>query len=660
MAATDACSAPVQEDGTTTTETKTEVEPTNSETVTEAVTSPPEEAQPAGETTQSTEQPADGKAKQGSENIFSSFLNKSGLGKVMGGKKKKEQSAEAVEANGEGNTEQKKASDQAEEPAANGTDAAAEDQAIEKAPENQVKVRSKSLDRLEDPEALNATVDQLEDAPAAEESGKPASSAATKHIKRWHSFKKLMAQKSHKKSTEESKEVEGSEGTSGGTPGDTSTLDSKASESSGQKRWKLKRSWTFQGLKRDPSVVGISKAATGEKTEGEENATENDETAAPETDEAKAQVDGKTQEKTNTDGEEEKGATAAPHKSMNQHADEIWTSFKKRVIPKSKRSADMVAASGEEEGAAVSEPAEQTEEVGKEQAKSAKAKRTHFNRAVSLKNFIMRKGKSTSVDQGDGAPKEDGEAKDTEDAAAPAGTSDSQQGEADAAQGESNDKGEAQVANEHTAADGEAKEPATSTLSGPEPEKANSAEPAAPAEPAAEVKTNGENGCSNGTPEEDVTHNHETTPKKDGPTDEAKQENTNSSMDTKILNLGTGNAVAQSGEFAAEIDCDDLQQNGANMMTEGKLELGTSFELKAGEEGSSQNGGSHSESGETNAEPHNQEEARKRMFYEAAASIIQTVMSAATEQLENEKNFLDNGLTCSQSANNGNYPRFRH
>ncbi|XP_023822417.1 uncharacterized protein DDB_G0286299-like [Salvelinus sp. IW2-2015] len=579
MAATDACAAPVQEEGTTTTETKTEVEPTNSETVTEAVTSPPEEVQPAGETTESTEQPADGKAKQASENIFSSFLNKSGLGKVMGGKKKKEQSTEAVEANGEGNTEQKKASDQTEEPAANGTEAAAEDQAIEKAPENQVKVRSKSLDRLEDPEALNATVDTMEDAPAAEESEKPASSAATKHMKRWHSFKKLMAQKSHKKSTEDSKEGEGSEGASGGTPGDTSTLDSKASESSGQKRWKLKRSWTFQGLKRDPSVVGISKAAKSEKAEGEENAAENDEAAAPETDEAKAQVDGETQEKTNTDGEEEKGATAAPHKSMNQHADEIWTSFKKRVM--SKRAADTVAASGEEEGAAASELAEQTEEAGKEQAKSAKTKRTHFNRAVSLKNFIMRKGKSTSVDQGDGAPKEgkeaadgeakdtedaaapagtsdsqqaaDGEAKDTEDAAAPAGTCDSQQGEADAAQGESNDKGEAQVANEHTVADGEAKEPATSTPSGPEPEKANSAEPAAPAEPAAEVKTNGENGCSNGTPEEDATHNHETTLKKDGPTDEAKQENTNSTKDAKMLNLGTGNAVAQIDKKAGNV-----------------------------------------------------------------------------------------------------------
>ncbi|XP_021443187.1 A-kinase anchor protein 12 [Oncorhynchus mykiss] len=558
MAATDACAAPVQEDGTTTTETKTEVEPTNSDTVTEAVTSPPEEVQPAGETTESTEQPADGKAKQASENIFSSFLNKSGLGKVMGGKKKKEQSTEAVEANGEGNTEQKKASAQAEEPAANGTEAAAEDQANEKVPENQVKVRSKSLDRLEDPEALNATVDTLEDVPAAEESEKPASSAATKHMKRWHSFKKLMAQKSHKKSTEESKDAEGSEGASGGTPGDTSTLDSKASESSGQKRWKLKRSWTFQGLKRDPSVIGISKADKSEKAEGEENPTENDEAAAPETDEAKAQVDGETQEKTNTDGEEEKGATAAPHKSMNQHADEIWTSFKKRVIPKSKRSADTVAASGEEEGAAASELAEQTEEAGKEQAKSAKTKRTHFNRAVSLKNFIMRKGKSTSVDQGDGAPKEgeeaeDGEAKNTEGAAAPAGTSDSRQGEADAAQGESNDKGEVQVVNEHTVADGEAKEPTTSTPSGPEPEKANSAKPAAPAESVAEVKINGENGCSNGTPEEDAIHNHETTPKKDGPTDEAKQENTNSMKDAKMLNLGTGNAVAQIEKKAGNV-----------------------------------------------------------------------------------------------------------
>ncbi|CDQ66182.1 unnamed protein product [Oncorhynchus mykiss] len=261
---------------------------------------------------------------------------------------------------------------------------------------------------------------------------------------------------------------------------------------------------------------------------------------------------------TEYDAEEEKGATAAPHKSMNQHADEIWTSFKKRVIPKSKRSADTVAASGEEEGAAASELAEQTEEAGKEQAKSAKTKRTHFNRAVSLKNFIMRKGKSTSVDQGDGAPKEgeeaeDGEAKNTEGAAAPAGTSDSRQGEADAAQGESNDKGEVQVVNEHTVADGEAKEPTTSTPSGPEPEKANSAKPAAPAESVAEVKINGENGCSNGTPEEDAIHNHETTPKKDGPTDEAKQENTNSMKDAKMLNLGTGNAVAQIEKKAGNV-----------------------------------------------------------------------------------------------------------
>ncbi|KAJ7990312.1 hypothetical protein DPEC_G00299000 [Dallia pectoralis] len=631
MAATDACAAAVQEDSTATTENKTEVETTNSETVTktdiEIVSSPPEEAQPPEEASQSTEQPADAKAKQASDNMFSSFLNKSGLGKVMGGRKKKEPGMEAEEAKGEGHVEPKKASDQADEPATNGTEAAAEDQAIEKVPEhdevaseekppaskdakpkhgekssvkelirkpvarifshrstekkdggeepeNQVKIRSRSLDRLEDAEALNTTVDQPEDSPAAEESEKPASVAAVKHMKRWHSFKKLMAQKSHKKSSDESKECEGADGASGGTPGDTGTLDSKNSENSGQKRWKLKRSWTFQGMKRDPSVVGISKAAKGEKEEGEENATENDEAAVAESDEAK--VDGEAQEETNTEVEEEKGAAAAaaaPHKSMNQHADEIWTSFKKRVIHKSKRSADTAAAGGEEETAAVADPTEaveQTDELGKEQAKTAKAKRTHFNRAVSLKNFIMRKGKSTSVDQGEGAPKEceegaDGETKDMAGADAPAGTSEGQQEEAECAQEMSHDNGEAQVVNDHTSANGEAS--ATNTLSGAEPEKVNSAEPAAPAEPAAsvelaasaepaapvepaepiaEVKTNGENGCSNGTPEENAVHSHETTPEQDGPTDEAKQENTNSLKDAKILNLGSGNAVAQS------------------------------------------------------------------------------------------------------------------
>ncbi|KAL0972839.1 hypothetical protein UPYG_G00195380, partial [Umbra pygmaea] len=618
MAATDACAAPVQEDGTTT-DSKTEVEPTNSETVTETVTesasekvtepvtSPPltEEPQPAGETLQSTEQPADGKAKQASENIFSSFLNKSGLGKVMGGRKKKEQSTEAVETNGEGNAEPKTADDQADEPATNGTEVVAEDQAIEKAPENDeavseekpsaskdvkpkhgeksivrdlirnpvarifshkstekkdlsgepenlLKVRSKSLDRLEDAEALNTTVDHQEEGPVAEESEKPASVTATKHMKRWHSFKKLMAQKSHKKNSDESKDAEGADGASGGVPGDTSTLDSKTSETSGQKRWKLKRSWTFQGMKRDPSVVGISKVAKGDKEEGEENATENDEEAVAETDETKAQVDGEAQEKTNAEGEEEKGAAAVPHKSMNQHADEIWTSFKKRVISKSKRSADPAAACGEEGGAAGPEPTElieQTEEAGKEQAKSAKAKRTHFNRAVSLKNFIMRKGKSTSVDQGEGAPKEgeevaDEEGKDTEGAAA--ATADCQQKESEATQCQSQDNGEAQVANEHMSTDGESKQSTTNASFSTEPEIANAAEPAAPEEPVAEVKTNSENGCSNCLPEEDATHNHEMTPKKDGQADEAKQENINSTKDAKIPNLGTGNAVAQS------------------------------------------------------------------------------------------------------------------
>lgn len=340
--------------------------------------------------------------------LLDSFLNKSGLGKVMAGRKKKEQSAAAAAGGGgEENAEG--------EEAEGGAEGGAEGEAgIEKAPENgekeeekkvekgkpaeskstvrdlirkpvarifshrstdkkdgaaaepqkQVKVRSKSLDRLEDPEALNATTDStIEEGGAAggaeggEEGEQKASSAAAKHMKRWHSFKKLMAQKTHKKSGggEDGKE-EGADGEGGGR--DSSTLDSK---DSGQKRWKLKRSWTFQGLKRDPSIVGISGKAKG--PDSADNAKPDEAASAGGAeggDEAKAEG-GAEEEEAKTEGgeekekaeggEEEKAATAAGG-TVTQHANEIWTSFKKRVIPKSKRSNTECAPGGEEDTAA--------------------------------------------------------------------------------------------------------------------------------------------------------------------------------------------------------------------------------------------------------------------------------------------------------------------
>lgn len=361
--------------------------------------------------------------------FLDSFLNKSGLGKVMGGRKKKEQSAATGGGGGEenategGEKEGEKGGEEGAAAAEGGAEGGAEgDAAIEKAPENgekeeekkadkgkpaeakstvrdlmrnpvarifshrsaekkdaaepQKKVRSKSLDRLGDPEALNATADStVEEGGAAggAEGGAEgeqkalSSSAATKHMKRWQSFKKLMAQKAHKRSggggggAEDVKE-DGAEGREGG--GDSSTLDSKES---GQTRWKLKRSWTFQGLKRDTSMVGISGKAKGSDKDSADNAKP-EEAAATGGEEGaeEAKVEGGAEEvKTEggeekaEGGEEEKAATAGGV-TVTQHANEIWTSFKKRVIPKSKRAHTECAPSGEEDATAAAATGERT------------------------------------------------------------------------------------------------------------------------------------------------------------------------------------------------------------------------------------------------------------------------------------------------------------
>lgn len=352
--------------------------------------------------------------------LLDSFLNKSGLGKVMAGRKKKEQGAAA--SGGEenavegGDKEGEKGVEEAAAAEGGAAEGGAEGEAAgEKAengekeeekktekgklaeskstvrdfirkpvakifshrsgekkdggaaaePQKQVKVRSKSLDRLEDPEALNATTDStVEEGGAAGdaeggaegEQKASSSSATTKHMKRWHSFKKMMAQKTHKKSSgagDEGKE-DGAEGDGGGR--DSSTLDSK---DSGQKRWKLKRSWTFQGLKRDPSIVGISGKAKGSDKDSGDNAKPEEEAAATggaeEGEENKAEggaeenkAEGGEEKEKAEGGEEEKAGGG----TVTQHANEIWTSFKKRVIPKSKRANTECAPSGEEEATA--------------------------------------------------------------------------------------------------------------------------------------------------------------------------------------------------------------------------------------------------------------------------------------------------------------------
>lgn len=714
MAATEANTEPVQVDAG---ETKAEEEPSNAE----SSPAPAEESQPTTEAPQSTEPSADNKVKPASEKIWDSFLNKSGLGKVMGGKKKKEHNAvaeeilaedleKAVATNKNDQGEEAEPKDQSiSQPE---SEAATDGQVIEKVPDNEEaaheqkapgakpkqgekssvrdlirkpvakifshkstekkdgsgelskhgKVRSKSLDRLEDADASTAVVDQHEDPQSHEDADKSTSQTA-KPMKRWHSFKKLMAQKTHKKSSDEVKDAEGAEGGSADVGGDTGTLDSTTkSEHSGQKRWKLKRSWTFQGLKRDPSIVAIHKPKDKDSLDNlkDENTPDADQGATQISEDSKVSGDGETQEKTQADGEEEKEATAAATatthtKNVDQHPNDIWTSFKKRVIPKSKK-AD---AGGEEE-----EPTgeqEQTEEpqAGKDSGKTAKSKRTHFNRAVSLKNFILRKGKSTSVDMGDGSSvqKENKEeTKDTDGSAETAGATDLPQGGSEdqaAAPNESNNG--AQVVDEHKTSDGEDKS-LPSIPSGEQSDTPHlSSEGGDQTEPNVEPKTNGENGYSGATAEDTTAHHNEPPIQVDVvKEEETNQEDTNSidktcAKDGKIVNqdgnCGTENAVAESGEFEATIDSNDKTKPGK---TDSIVGLGASIELETGVSCSPDSGGSFSESTKNSDEPDDHEETLKRMFYQAATSIVRTVLLAATDQLVKEKDFLDSSPKFSQ------------
>lgn len=249
----------------------------------------------------------------------------------------------------------------------------------------------------------------------------------------------------------------------------------------------------------------------------------------------------------------------------------------------------------------------------------------------------MRKGKSSSVDHGEGAKEEEEEqeAADGGDASEEGGAD----GEAAAATQEGNDK----EAEEKTAeSGGEAAE---------EPEKT----------PVEAAETNGETGCSNGMAEENVTENHqeeEEQMKNSSPMKKSK-EGVKDDANAKIINA---TAAVNSGELERiGRDSDEPQSGreggGANSKrqqdaerTDSSRKQGSHVESKlahtesreeekeeGGEAESPQNGGC--DQGGRGEE----EEMRKRDLREAAVAIVQTVMSAATVQLERELS-IDNGF----------------
>ncbi|XP_077467043.1 uncharacterized protein LOC144083256 isoform X2 [Stigmatopora argus] len=446
--------------------------------------------------------------------FLDSFLNKSGLGKVMAGRKKKETAAEDSTAAADvGDKEAEKSGEQpepeAEAAALENGDKDEEKKSKEskssssvrdlirkpvakifshKSAEKKeadspgrVKVRSKSLDRLEDARAAGeGEADGEHEADGAEGEAEAehqaASSSAVKHVKRWHSFKKLMAPKTHKRSGAGGEDAAAATDGEGG--GDSSTLDSKES---GQKRWKLKRSWTFQGLKRDHSMVGISGKSKG----GDKEAPDGE-------DDGEKAEDGEEEDKAGT------AAAAAPAGgTVTQHANEIWTSFKKRVIPKSKRANTECQPGAEDDVSAAATAATASGEDGAAEdgkdGKSAKAKRSHFGRAVSLKNFILRKGKSASLDTGDGAKEEEATGAEQVEDGERAGAE--EDGDADRA-----------VVPEKAGGDGEASKASEVVETADEASKASEGGAETPGDGEARRETpvaNGENGCENGTGEED-------------------------------------------------------------------------------------------------------------------------------------------------------------
>lgn len=252
-----------------------------------------------------------------------------------------------------------------------------------------------------------------------------------------------------------------------------------------------------------------------------------------------------------------------------------------------------------------------------EDGKAAKAKRSHFGRAVSLKNFIMRKGKSTSVDLGEGAKEEEegGEA-------AEAGGG---EGEASATPAQEANDSDAPAAEEKT----EAETPSKTAV------------------------TNGENGCSNGTAEaEHATNNHQEEEKSAGsPVKKMKEAGAKDDANAKIINA---TAAVNSGEL--ELDGDgggDEDDNHRRLQTLTNAsrtqacqqpELAHAVSGVEGEEAGGAESCDQSESaGQGDGDDDDEEQMKKRELRDAAVAIVQNVMMAAADQLEREM-CTDNGL----------------
>lgn len=228
----------------------------------------------------------------------------------------------------------------------------------------------------------------------------------------------------------------------------------------------------------------------------------------------------------------------------------------------------------------------------------------------------MRKGKSTSVDLGEGAKEEDEGAKEGGQGAEAGGTEATPPEETDASRGVADEEKAEEVEVEKT------------------PSKA--------------AVTNGENSCSNGTAEvEHTTNNHQEEEKSAGsPVKKVKEAGAKDDANSKIINT---TAAVNSGEL--QLDASGSNQEDANerhVLTNlscrpacQQPEL--AYAVSRGEADEAGRAESCDQSKRAGEEEEEEEQMKRRELRDAAVAIVQNVMSAAADQLEREL-CTDNGL----------------
>ncbi|XP_041090622.1 A-kinase anchor protein 12-like [Polyodon spathula] len=246
---------------------------------------------------------------------------------------------------------------------------------------------STSLDRLSEKETCAAIETcELENNP-----GQPRKRLGLVHTRRWHSFKKIVAPKTRKKSLDEPRDDEGDPDRHK-PPKFKDSVSRGDPENKGCKKRKIKRSWTYQVIRKDHSFAASNKTPSWPE---DPVAVKEDRTEQVETDcdnqLAFDEEDAVEGDGMHRDTERKASPSKENTKSRDQQAREVWKSFKKLVTPKSKRTTEAT----ETEESHITEGQVSPDKSSRQQAVPKKAR---YSRATSLKNIILRKSKSRSTD----------------------------------------------------------------------------------------------------------------------------------------------------------------------------------------------------------------------------------------------------------------------